>query len=36
MLVAAELNAELAKQRRKGPIEQHEEPPIITQLDITD
>lgn len=34
MLVGGELNAELAKVSGTGPIEQHEEPPTITTLDI--
>ena len=34
MLVGGELNAELAKVSKAGPIEQHEEPPTITTLDI--
>ncbi len=36
MLVGGELNAELAKVSKAGPIEQHEEPPAITTLDIAD
>lgn len=35
MLIGAELNAELAKRTRKGPIEQMPEPPVITKLDLT-
>jgi membrane protein len=34
MLVGGELNAELARVSKKGPIEQHEEPPTITRLDL--
>jgi membrane protein len=35
MLIGAELNAELAKKTERGAIEQHEEPPSITSLDLT-
>jgi membrane protein len=35
MLVGAELNAELAKKTKKGPIEQEPETPLITKLDLT-
>jgi membrane protein len=35
MLIGAELNAELAKRTRKGPIEQQPEPPVITKLDLS-
>lgn len=34
MLLGGELNAELAKVSKAGPIEQHNEPPTITTLDI--
>src|SRR5215472_16616688 len=35
MLLGAELNAELAKRTRAGPVEQMPEPPTITKLDLT-
>lgn len=35
MLVGAELNAELAKKTKKGPIEEQPEPPAITKMDLT-
>ena len=35
MLVGAELNAELAKRTRAGPVEQMPEPPAITKLDLS-
>ena len=35
MLIGAELNAELAKRTKAGPIEQQPEPPAITKLDLT-
>ena len=35
MLIGAELNAELAKRTRAGPIEQQPEPPTITKLDLS-
>ena len=35
MLIGAELNAELAKKTDRGAVEQHEEPPSITSLDLT-
>ena len=34
MLVGAELNAELAKRTKVGPIEQQPEPPTVTKLDL--
>lgn len=34
VLVGAKLNAELAKASKAGPIEQHQEPPTVTTLDI--
>lgn len=34
MLIGAELNAELAKRTKAGPIEEKPEPPVITKLDI--
>jgi membrane protein len=35
MLVGAELNAELAKKTKKGPIEEQPEPPPIIKMDLT-
>jgi membrane protein len=35
MLIGAELNAELAKKTKRGAVEQHEEPPPVTTLDLT-
>lgn len=35
MLIGAELNAELAKRTKAGPVEQQPEPPVITKLDLT-
>jgi membrane protein len=35
MLVGAELNAELAKRTKAGPIEQQPEPAVVTKLDLT-
>lgn len=35
MLIGAELNAELAKRTKAGPIEQQPEPAVITKLDLT-
>jgi membrane protein len=35
MLVGAELNAELAKRTKAGPIEQQPEPPVVTDLGLT-
>ena len=35
MLVGAELNAEMAKRTKAGPVEQQPEPPVITKLDLT-
>jgi membrane protein len=35
MLVGAELNAELAKRTRAGPVEQQPEPPVITKLNLS-
>jgi membrane protein len=35
MLVGAELNAELAKRTKAGPIEQQPEPPVVTKLDLS-
>lgn len=35
MLLGAELNAELAKRTKAGPVEQMPEPPVITKLDLT-
>lgn len=35
MLMGAELNAELAKRTKAGPIEEQPEPPVITKLDLT-
>ena len=35
MLIGAELNAELAKRTKAGPIEQQPEPPVVTKLDLT-
>jgi len=35
MLIGAELNAELAKKTKRGAVEQQEEPPPVTTLDLT-
>jgi membrane protein len=35
MLMGAELNAELAKRTKAGPIEEQPEPPVVTKLDLT-
>jgi membrane protein len=35
MLVGAELNAELAKRTKAGPIQEQPEPPVLTKLDLT-
>lgn len=35
MLIGAELNAELAKRTKAGPVEQQPEPPVITKLDLS-
>ena len=35
MLLGAELNAELAKRTKAGPVQQQPEPPVITKLDLT-
>ena len=35
MLMGAELNAELAKRTKAGPVEQQPETPAITKLDLT-
>jgi uncharacterized BrkB/YihY/UPF0761 family membrane protein len=35
MLIGAELNAELAKKTKKGPIEEQPEEPPVTKLGLT-
>jgi membrane protein len=35
MLIGAELNAELAKRSKSGPIEEKPEPPVLTKLDLS-